>query len=92
MSRLIRIGTRESQLAVWQATQVKEHFAANGVNSELVYIKSEGDTDTTTPLYAMGVQGVFTRSLDIALLNDKIDVTKQTSTKFGYTEAMIIKL
>lgn len=74
MSKPIRIGTRESQLAVWQATQVKEHLATNGVESELVFIQSEGDTDTTTPLYEMGVQGVFTRSLDIALLNNKIDV------------------
>ena len=71
---IIRIGTRESQLAVWQATQVKELLLQNGHNAELVFIKSEGDIDLTTPLYAMGVQGVFTRSLDIALLNHKIDI------------------
>lgn len=97
MSRLIRIGTRDSQLAIWQATQVKEHLAANGVNSELVYIKSEGDTDTTTPLYAMGVQGVFTRSLDIALLNEKIDVAvhsmKDVPTQLakGIVQASVLK-
>ncbi|MFT4092877.1 MAG: hydroxymethylbilane synthase [Niabella sp.] len=70
----IRIGTRESQLAVWQARLVKKLLENNGHTAELVYIKSEGDVDLVTPLYAMGVQGVFTRSLDIALLNNKIDI------------------
>jgi hydroxymethylbilane synthase len=70
----IRIGTRESQLAVWQATHVKELLAQNGIESELVFIKSDGDIDLVTPLYDIGVQGIFTRSLDAALLNDKIDV------------------
>ena len=70
----IRIGTRESQLAVWQATQVKDLLSQYGFPSELVYIKSEGDIDLKTPLYEMGVHGIFTRSLDVALLNNKIDV------------------
>lgn len=70
----IKIGTRESQLAVWQATQVQELLQKDGLAAELVFIKSEGDIDLQTPLYAMGVQGVFTRSLDIALLNHKIDI------------------
>ena len=70
----IRIGTRESQLAVWQATLVKELLDARGVSSELVFIKSDGDTDLQTPLYEMGVQGIFTKALDIALLHHKIDI------------------
>jgi hydroxymethylbilane synthase len=74
MKNKIRIGTRESQLAVWQATAVQQLLAGNGFESELVYIKSEGDIDLQTPLYEMGVQGIFTRSLDIALLNNKIDI------------------
>ena len=74
MGQIIRIGTRESQLAVWQATQVKELLAQHGFTAELVYIKSEGDIDLNTPLYEMGVQGIFTRSLDIALLNNTIDI------------------
>lgn len=71
---MIRIGTRESQLAVWQATLVQQLLAKNNYQSQLVYIKSEGDIDLQTPLYDMGVQGVFTRSLDIALLNNHIDI------------------
>jgi hydroxymethylbilane synthase len=74
MNKVIRIGTRESELAVWQATQVSNLLLQYGFASELVYIKSEGDIDLKTPLYEMGVQGIFTRSLDIALLNDRIDI------------------
>jgi len=74
MGKTIRIGTRESQLAVWQATKVQHLLAQNNYSSELVYIKSEGDIDLQTPLYEMGVQGIFTKSLDIALLTNKIDI------------------
>ncbi|MGZ5255987.1 MAG: hydroxymethylbilane synthase, partial [Flavitalea sp.] len=74
MQQTIRIGTRESQLAVWQATQVKNILESKGYTTELVYIKSEGDIDLNTPLYEMGVQGVFTRSLDIAMLSNRIDI------------------
>jgi hydroxymethylbilane synthase len=72
--KLIRIGTRESQLAVWQANQVKELLLSRGAECELILIKSEGDMDLKTPLYEMGVTGIFTRALDIALLNDRIDI------------------
>lgn len=60
-------------MAVWQATRVQELLQQHNFTSELVYIKSEGDIDLQTPLYEMGVQGIFTRSLDIALLNNKSD-------------------
>ncbi len=74
MKKIIRIGTRESQLAVWQATCVKELLSVKGYKTELVFITTAGDEDLKTPLYEMGVQGIFTRSLDSALLNDKIDI------------------
>ena len=74
MNKAIRIGTRESQLAVWQATTVKDLLHDKGYKAELVYIKSEGDTDLKTPLYEIGVQGIFTKALDIALLNGEIDI------------------
>ena len=70
----IRIGTRESKLAVWQAERVAQLLAENGIATELVFIRSEGDVDLTTPLYEMGVQGIFTRSLDIALLDRRVDI------------------
>jgi hydroxymethylbilane synthase len=61
-------------LAVWQATQVQQLLEKEGIPASLVYIKSEGDIDLKTPLYEMNVQGIFTRSLDIALLNNTIDI------------------
>ncbi len=74
MKKNIRIGTRDSQLAVWQATLVQQQLQQQGTASELVYIKSEGDIDLVTPLYEMGVQGIFTKTLDAALLNNRIDI------------------
>jgi len=97
MSTLIRIGTRESQLAVWQAAKVRELLNDQGISSELVYIKSEGDLDLKTPLYEMGVQGVFTRSLDSALLNKRIDIAvhsmKDVPTQLpeGLQQAAVLK-
>lgn len=74
MKKLLRIGTRDSQLAVWQANLVKEALQKKGFESELVYIKSDGDIDLVTPLYELGVQGIFTKTLDAALLNNRIDL------------------
>ena len=97
MGTPIRIGTRESQLAVWQATQVKDLLAVQGIDAELVYIKSEGEIDLKTPLYEMGVQGVFTRSLDIALLNHRIDIAVHsmkdvpTLLPLGLQQAAVLK-
>lgn len=72
--KIIRIGTRDSKLAMWQANTVKELLEKNGFATELVPVKSEGDLDLVTPLYAMGVEGVFTKTLDAYLLSDKIDI------------------
>lgn len=97
MPDTLRIGTRESQLAVWQATQVSDLLTAAGHKTELVYIKSEGDINLTTPLYEMGVQGIFTRSLDIALLNNKIDIAVHSMKDVpvvlpqGITQAAVLK-
>ena len=93
----LRIGTRDSQLAVWQATTVQELLKAAGVQSELVYMKSEGDVDTVTPLYALGVTGVFTKTLDAALLNNRIDIAvhsmKDVPTQLagGVQQAAVLK-
>jgi hydroxymethylbilane synthase len=70
----IRIGTRESALALYQAHEVKQKLHLQSIASEIVEITSDGDLDLTTPLYEMGIQGIFTKSLDTALLNNKIDV------------------
>ncbi len=70
----LRIGTRDSQLAVWQATWVQTELQKHHISPELIFIKSEGDIDLATPLYEIGVQGIFTKTLDAALLNKRIDI------------------
>jgi hydroxymethylbilane synthase len=93
----IRIGTRESQLAVWQASQVQKLLEKEGIPAELVLIKSEGDIDLKTPLSAFGEPGIFTRSLDIALLNHSIDIAvhsmKDVPTRLaeGIRQAAVLK-
>ena len=69
----IRIGTRESKLALWQAMQVSGYLNPQH-NNELILIKSEGDINLVTPLYELGVQGIFTKALDIALLEHRVDI------------------
>jgi hydroxymethylbilane synthase len=97
MNNSLKIGTRESQLAVWQATLVKDLLKQHGVDSELVFIKSEGDIDLKTPLYEMGVQGIFTKTLDAALLSNRIDIAvhsmKDVPTQLasGIAQAAVLK-
>ncbi|CAG5083174.1 hydroxymethylbilane synthase [Parvicella tangerina] len=71
---MIRIGTRKSELAQWQAKFVQDKLKALGYKAELVLIESYGDANLKQPLYDLGVVGVFTKSLDIALLNNDIDI------------------
>jgi len=71
---MIRIGTRKSKLALWQAHKVQEELNALGQASELVLIESEGDKVLDTPLPLMGGKGVFTKALDDALVAGKIDI------------------
>lgn len=70
---MLKIGTRESPLAVWQAEQVKTYLESQNCPSEFVFVKSTGDIDLQTPLYEVGVSGIFTRTLDLALLSGQID-------------------
>jgi hydroxymethylbilane synthase len=83
--RVFRIGTRESALALFQAREVQTKIHALGMPTEIVEITSDGDLDLTTPLYEMGIQGIFTKSLDVALLENRIDLavhsTKDVPTR-----------
>lgn len=74
MSKIIRIGTRDSQLAMWQATMVQQKLEKLGYTTQLVPVKSIGDLQLDKPLYEMGIVGVFTKTLDVALLHDEIDI------------------
>ncbi len=93
----IKIGTRDSELALWQATLVLNLIETLGLKCELVMVKSEGDLDLITPLYAMGVEGIFTKTLDAALLNGRIDIAvhsmKDVPTQMagGILQAAVLK-
>ncbi|MCR9227791.1 MAG: hydroxymethylbilane synthase [Flavobacteriaceae bacterium] len=74
MSKIIRIGTRDSELALWQATTVQQKLEALGYDTILVPTKSLGDQVLDKPLYELGVTGIFTKTLDVALLKGDIDI------------------
>jgi hydroxymethylbilane synthase len=74
MSKTIRIGTRESELALWQAKIVQSQLEHLGHKTLLVPVKSTGDIVLDKPLYELGITGIFTRTLDIAMLNNNIDI------------------
>ncbi|MDO6818269.1 hydroxymethylbilane synthase [Zobellia sp. 1_MG-2023] len=74
MSKVIRIGTRDSELALWQANTVKNKLKALGHKVKVISVKSTGDLVLDKPLYEMGITGIFTKTLDVAMLNDDIDI------------------
>lgn len=74
MKKTIRIGTRESQLALWQAHTVEKMLNDLGYTTEIIKVKSEGDIVLDKPLYELGITGIFTKTLDIALINGTIDI------------------
>ncbi|MEL6974036.1 MAG: hydroxymethylbilane synthase [Bacteroidota bacterium] len=74
MGKIIRIGTRESELALWQAKTVQSKLEGLGCDTILVPITSTGDQILDKPLYELGVTGIFTKTLDIALLKGQIDI------------------
>jgi len=97
MQKVIRIGTRESELALWQANTVKKELEALGYETVLVPIKSLGDIVLDKPLYELGVTGVFTKSLDVAMLNGDIDIAVHslkdvpTALPEGIVQAAVLK-
>lgn len=74
MNKVIRIGTRDSQLALWQAHTVEKKLNALGHQTEIVAVKSTGDIILDVPLYELGITGIFTKTLDIAMLQGTIDI------------------
>ena len=74
MNSFVKIGTRDSKLALVQANCVKKALAKNNIKAKIIRIKSQGDLNLSTPLYEFGITGIFTKTLDIALLNGEIDL------------------
>lgn len=76
MKQTIRIGTRGSQLALYQANVVKEELALKfpGLNFQIVVIKTKGDKILDVPLSKIGDKGLFTKELEIAMFDNEIDM------------------
>lgn len=97
MSKTIRIGTRDSDLALWQARTVQKLLENLGHKTELIPVKSTGDLVLDKPLYELGITGVFTKTLDIAMLNNDIDIAVHSSKDVptvlptGIVQAAVIK-
>jgi hydroxymethylbilane synthase len=74
MSKIIRIGTRDSELALWQAKSVEKLLNNLGCKTQIIAVKSDGDLQLDKPLYELGITGIFTKTLDIAMINGQIDI------------------
>ncbi|WP_459210387.1 hydroxymethylbilane synthase [Aquimarina rhabdastrellae] len=97
MSKTIRIGTRDSELALWQAHTVQHKLEALGYKTALMPVKSTGDLVLDKPLYELGITGIFTKTLDVAMLQGTVDIAvhsmKDVPTMLpkGIVEAAVLK-
>ena len=73
-SRIIKIASRTSKLALWQTELVKARLQSRGHACEIIEMESTGDMQLTQPIYALGISGVFTKQLDTALINKQADI------------------
>jgi hydroxymethylbilane synthase len=70
----IKIGTRGSQLALWQAHEIEKKLKMAGISSEIVIIDTKGDKILNTAIAKIGSKGVFTEELEEQLRKGTIDV------------------
>ena len=97
MSHVIRIGTRDSELALWQANTVKDQLEYLGFSTKLISIKSTGDLELELPLHELGITGVFTKTLDVAMIKGEIDIAVHsfkdvpTALPNGIVQAAVLK-
>ncbi len=71
---MLRIGTRKSKLALWQANFVKERLEERGYRVELQLITTTGDKILDSPLAKIGGKGLFVKEIEEALLRKEIDL------------------
>lgn len=74
MSQVVKIGTRGSKLALWQAYHVEALLQKAGLNSEIVIIDTKGDQILDVSIAKIGSKGVFTQELEDQLLDGRIDI------------------
>jgi hydroxymethylbilane synthase len=93
----IRIGTRDSELALWQAHTVQKKLNDLGYKTEIIAVKSQGDIILDKPLYELGITGIFTKTLDIAMINGQVDIAVHsmkdvpTALPIGIVQAAVLK-
>ncbi|HEY4087489.1 MAG TPA: hydroxymethylbilane synthase [Bryobacteraceae bacterium] len=71
---MLVIGSRGSQLALWQANHIKSRLEARGVETRIEIIRTTGDKITDSPLHKVGGKGLFTKEIEEALLDKRIDL------------------
>ena len=71
--RRVRLATRGSSLALWQAEDVARRLDGAGVSSELVVVETTGDRRQDVPVWEMGGQGVFVKEVQAAVLDGRAD-------------------
>ena len=97
MSKTIRIGTRDSELALWQAHTVQKKLNDLGYKTEITAVKSQGDIILDKPLYELGITGIFTKTLDIAMINGLVDIAVHsmkdvpTALPIGIVQAAVLE-
>lgn len=74
MNKTIRIGTRSSKLALWQAEHVAELIKPSGYRTEIVPMETRGDTMLDVSIAKIGSKGVFTEEIEAKLLDGSIDI------------------
>ena len=95
--KVIRIGTRDSELALWQAHTVQKKLTDIGYKTEIIAVKSQGDLLLDKPLYELGITGIFTKTLDIAMLNGQVDIAVHsmkdvpTALPIGIVQAAVLE-
>lgn len=96
-NKTIKIGTRDSELALWQAHTVEKQLNDLGHKTEIIAVKSQGDLLLDKPLYELGITGIFTKTLDIAMINGQIDIAVHsmkdvpTALPIGMMQAAVLK-
>lgn len=97
MEKTIRIGTRDSELALWQAHTVQKQLNDLGYKTEIIAVKSQGDILLDKPLYELGITGIFTKTLDIAMINGQVDIAVHsmkdvpTALPIGIVQAAVLE-
>src|SRR4051794_21316952 len=71
---MLVIGSRGSQLALWQANYIKDRLEARGVETRIEVIHTRGDKILDVPLAKLGGKGLFTNEIEDALLDGRIDL------------------